>query len=300
MRIPAPLALLLVLSASFASRSAEAAARRTLEHRLPVDAIEVLAFSITQDVGTRFVTLPPEASPYDTDSLARELAQVSTRIEGRLERVVARVLRDRSLGLVTRLVGLEATVDRGGSARSVAVGGLEGASVSMRVLPSGELLDSVGWEHLYGAGRPGELLTDLLLMSILRLPYAVPTEDSAIPTTFRLRVPVDDSLNRDQTWELTWLAAPSPCGGRCQAFAYEGRIKEAAVDRHPARALGGTGQGSLRGTIVLATRNGALVSHEWELRTAADVRTAREDGSVRAEVAQDRVVRGRIVPAGPP
>ena len=288
------LLILLSISVIAAAAGTASAGRRSLSYRLPTDAIEGLSFTVEHRVQTRALELPPEAESYDTAGLMADLADVRTSVQGRMERTVARVFRDESLGLVTRLVDLQGSVDRGTGAHPAVLQGLEGKSVSMRMLGSGELLGSLGWEHLAGATRGGDLVRDVLLMSMLRLPYAVPSGPGSIPTTFRMRVPVDPLLNLDQRWTMAWTAAVAPpdCK-RCSALSWTATMTEAAVDGHPARPMDSAATGQGQGTIVLGPR-AALVAHDFVIVWTRTVRSLRENDTRRAEIEQVHTITGRV------
>lgn len=272
------------------------AARRNLKYRLPTDAIESLQFEVQHTVTTRFDTLPPEAEPYDVKALEASLAEVKTSLSGRIERVVGRVFRDSSLGLVSRIIDLEGTIDRGEGAVPVNWSGLEGKSVSMRMLESGELLASAGWQHIAGAARGGDAVYAVLLQSILRLPFDVPAQGGAVPLTFRSRVPVDPLLNLDRGWNLSFTAGepPAGCGRRCVALNYEGTVTEAAVDQHPARPMKRDSTATVSGTVVLGNRAGFVKDHSFEIRWTHAVESLRENGTTRAAIVQEQVTTGRI------
>ena len=270
------------------------AARRSLIYKLPPDTVEGLTFEATHRVQTEFVELPPEAEPYDTDALFASLADVSTTVSGRMERVVARVFRDRSLGLVTRFIDLEGTVDRGEQAVPAPLDGLEGKSGSLRVLDSGEVLAGSGWQHIAGARRGGDLVRSVLLQSVLRLPFMVPANGGALPTRFRLRVPLEPLVNLDQDWDIAYREGTPPADcKRCVALDYEGTVKEVAEDRHPARPMNRESTAEVSGTIVLDKR-GLLQSHSFSLAWTHEVQSLRENETPRAQVRQLHAVDGVI------
>jgi|GEM_PF-1555743 len=272
------------------------AGRRSLRYRLPADAIETLSFDVAHTVQTSFDQLPPEAEPYDTDTLQASLATVTTEVSGTIERVVGRVFRDRSLGLVSRVIDVAGSVDRGQGAEPLDASGIEGKSVSMRVLESGELLASAGWQHLAGGGRGGDAVFTVLLQSILRLPFEVPSNGGTLPTSFKQRVPVDPLLNLDQTWDLLYSAAevPDGCGRRCVAVSYEGTITEAAVDGHPARPMKRDGAAQVSGTILLDSKSGYVRDHTFKLAWTFTTTSLRENGTPRAVITQLQTTKGRV------
>ncbi len=272
------------------------AARRSLRYRLPADAIETLQFDVDQTVVTRFDRLPPEAEPYDVPALEQSLASVSTHLAGRIERLVGRVFRDSSLGLVTRVIDLDGSIDSGAGPHPVDWSMLEGKSVSMRVIDSGELLASSGWQHIAGAGRGGDVVQAVLLQSVLRLPFQVPEGEGSLPMAFRLRVPLDPLLNLDQAWDLSFEAADAPpgCGRRCVAVTYEGTATEAAVDGHPARPMKRDSRAVVSGTIVLDGKAGFLKEHRFRLAWVHSVSSLRENGTPRAEITQEQTITGVI------
>ncbi len=288
------LPLLISVAALAALSNPALAGRRSLTYRMPSNAIEALSFTVDHRVQTRAVELPPEAEPYDVEGLLAGLGDVNTVLSGRLERTVGRVFRDRSLGLVTRVIELSGTVDRGAGPTEAQLQGMEGKSVSMRVLESGELLASLGWSHMAGAGRGGDLVRDVLLFSVLRLPYTPPANGGAIPASFRLRVPVDGLLNLDQSWSLQWFEAEAPADcSRCTALRYEATMTEAAEDRHPARPMDSASTGEATGTLLL-DRRGTLVAHDFGLVWTRTVRSLRENGTRRAEFEQVHTVKGQL------
>ena len=287
---------MVLLAAVLGAGLADAAPRRTLRYGFPHDKVETFAFEVSRTTTTEFIHLPAEASEFDVGSLESRVGQVTTRVQGSLERVLAQVFRDDSKGLVTRLVGLEGTLERAGESRPLATDALEGKSVAMRVLASGELLDSAGWAHLAGAGRGASLVEELLLQTIMRLPASAPKAGDVYPANYRLRVPLDAFLMRDQTWVVQFEAAPVPesCGRGCVAFSYQGAITEKAVDNHPARPMRVQGAGSVTGTVVLSRGARALVEHSFTFDWDRTLRSERANGTLRGELRQVERVIGSL------
>lgn len=287
-------ALLLVVASLLAATVATAASRRNLNYALPEDRIEAFTLSVTQVVETSLVTLPPEADAYDTDDLMQRLSRAETTASGRLERVVARAFRDGSLGLVTRVESLAGTTDRGEGPRPLEINALQGKSVSLRVLKSGQVVDSFGWTHLSGAGGGGDLVTEALLQSVLRLPNTVPSK-RPVMATWDLRIPVDPFLEREQAWVLTWteVEPPADCR-RCTALAYTGTLTERSRDTHPARPMSLDGEGTVEGTVVLGKPARRLLQHDWSMTWTRTTRSHRADASLRGEILQSVELTGSI------
>jgi len=271
------------------------AARRSLKYGFPQDRIEGFAFELTRTIETEMQHLPAEAEGFDVASLTARIGTVETRLEGRIERLLARVFRDFSSGLVTRLVDLRGTVARGGESVGLSTDVLEGKSVSFRVLPSGELLDASGWDRLAGAGRGGDLVSELLLQTVMRLPRDVPRKGRVVPSTYRVRVPVDAFVTRDQNWIVAFEAgeAPADCRG-CVAIEYRGEITETGLDKHPGRPMKLTGTGTVSGSMLLARGSRALLRHAFVFDWERTVESTRANGTLRGRVKQTEHVEGTL------
>ncbi len=287
-RAAAAAALLLAAAVLAAATVADAAGRRSLRYHLPQDTLESFRFEVAQRVTTELTRLPPEADAYDVASLTERLDDVSTAVSGRLERYVGRVFRDSSLGLISRLVDVEGTIARGADAPApVDLGVLEGKSVSLRVLGSGEILDSFGWAWFSGAARGADLVVEPLLLQVFRLPAHAPKSDP-LGSTFRVRWNVDPSLERvvDHVVAFSPADAPDSCR-RCVAMTYTADLREASRDQHPARPMALDGTGTLSGTLVVGAPVAGgrpLVSHTWEATWDRTVRSEREGGALRGEI----------------
>jgi hypothetical protein len=225
------------------------------------------------------------------------LASVESRLEGTLERFVAKSYRDGTLGVVSRLVGLSGTIGRDGESKPSSFSQLEGKSMAVRLHASGELLHSNGWPYFMGGGRGGELAQDVLLQSVLRLPRHLP-KSAGEGNSFIVRVPVDSALERSETWMLRYLPAvpPEDCGKHCYAITYSGELREKSRDKHPARPMTRTGDGTVSGTLVLQGkgRMKRLLSHEWTLQWNREIKSHREDGRVRGRLLQQVTSSGSL------
>jgi len=284
------LSALLLLALGVLSTPVEAGARRSLAYLFPMDHLESFAFELSTVSQTRLVRKPADASRFDLAKVEERLSDVRTRTRGRLDRSLARVFRDSSLGLILRVVDLEGSVARGpgGEAAELDLSGLEGKSVALRLHASGELLDSHGWSHLLGAQRPGSVLGDLFLQSTLHLPAHLPKPNGSVARSFRTRVPVDASLQRDRTWTLSFTrsVAPEGCGRGCVALSYAGTVLEQSTDTHPARPMGLRGTAVVAGQLVLRGRKGRLVSHTWDREWTNTITSQTAAGRTRGEVVQ--------------
>ena len=293
---PRLLACCCLVVALLATQVAGAAVRRNLYYRLPQDVLETFAFEATHTVSTAFSRLPPEAEPFDVASLEARLGKVETVFRGTLERMVARVFRDRSFGLVMRVLDLSGTIDRGEGASPLDVAQMEGKSLALRLHSSGEVLDSFGWSHFSGGGRAGDLVLEVLLQSVLRLPNVPPTS-RPIGSTFVLRIPIDPMLERIQHWVIAYTptADSQVCRG-CLAVDYAGEIREDSRDLHPARPMKLDGLAKVSGTIVVGPGPGhrELRSHRWRITWDRTIRSERDNGTVRGELTQTASIDGRV------
>ncbi len=289
----AAVALALLLLGALAG-AAEAGPRRNLTYNLPEDRLESFALEVRQVVETSFTRLPPESKDYDVDDLMSRIGRSESKATGRLERVVARAFRDGSYGLVTRVAALEGTTDRGEGPRPLELNALVGKSLSLRVLSSGQVVDSFGWGHLAGASGGGDLVADALLQSVLRLPNTLP-RGRPVMATWDLRVPVDAFLQRVQSWVLTWTEAPAPADcKRCTALSYTGTLKEVSRDVHPARPMSLEGEGTVEGTLILGAGSRRLQQHDWTTRWTRSVRSHRANDTLRGELSQSVELTGSL------
>ena len=276
---------------------AAAASRRSLTYGIPQDRLESFAFETELRLEMEPVQMPAEAESFAVQPVLERLGSTTTAVGGRLERMVARVFRDGSLGLVTRVTDLQGTIVRDDAApEPIQLKRLEGKSLSLRIKPSGEILDSHGWSHIEGANRGGAALTELWLLQVLRLPIRIPETETGVPSTWRLRIPVDERLERDQNWSLRFVREEPPegCGPSCLALSYSGTITEDSRDTHPARPMSLQGTAEVEGQIVLRGARRHLASHRWSIQSERSVRSHRANGTVRGELRQRLITNGRL------
>lgn len=274
------------------------AARRSLHYDFVENEVASYQFESRRLVRTGIARLPAEADRFDHAPVFQRIAEVESRLEGRLERFNAKRYRDGTVGIVARLVGLSGTIQRGDEAVERGFDELEGRSLSYRTHTSGELLDSHGWSHFMGGGRGGELAQDVFLQSVLRLPRHLPRGEQTITNSFTVRVPVDPALERSTLWMVRYSSGPTPedCGPRCWAVDYSGELSESSTDKHPARPMTRKGLGTVSGRILLAGRGRAkrLLAHEWTITWDRRVASQRPNGTLRGELTQTVEASGNL------
>jgi hypothetical protein len=270
-----PAAALCVLLAALPA-SAEAA-RRDIALRVARDAFERFRFETEHTVTTALGPAATDQTELDLSTLDAPLAPYTVRVRGQLERLLAREFRDRSWGIVARVVAPAGELVRG-SSTPLDLTALAGRSVSLRVQDSGELLESAGWDGAIGAGREGAFVDDVFLAQLPHLPPKV-LPDGPVPVSYRLRLPLDKTLNRDQRWDLQFRpgAARPDCKG-CVVLDYEGAVTEVSEDKHPARASRLEAKAAVSGTIVLSDERGFLIEHTYRADWTRTV--ARPSGQV--------------------
>lgn len=288
--------LIALLVLGLAAVAQASTSRRSLFYTVPEDVTERFDFEVTHAVTTELRVLPEEAERYDLTPVRRRLGHWTDTTAGLLERQVARVLRDRSLGVLVTARQLRGSVDRGEGPEPADISALEGKSVALRMLPSGELLDTHGWDHISGAARGGERLLEVLAALSFRLPVSLPRGTDPVGGTFRTRMRVDPHLERRQDWVVSYrlTEAPPDCPKPCLAVAYEADIHEDSQDKHPARPMELDGTGEAHGTILLHARSHRLVGHDFSLSWQRELTTRREDGAVRGTIGQTVQVDGRV------
>jgi hypothetical protein len=224
-----------------------------LQYRLVADELDAFSFELRQVVTSE-------------GSSGALIPEFTTRLSGELQRYVARIFRDGSLGMVARVISLEAASERGGQSRSVDVTDLDGRSVSLRLNGRGELLDSVGWQQLRRAGSQ-DLLDDVFLRSVARLPPRLPPPARPETMTWRFALTVQEGLSCEQTWILTYTRASGPqpdsCPRSCVLLDYEGTVRETCVDERGGMRRSGDGEVSGQLALAGAGRRRVLRSHQW-------------------------------------
>jgi hypothetical protein len=232
-----------------------------------------------------------------TERVGFELLQpFSTRVMGTVQRYVARIFRDGSLGVVVRTMGLDGSIKRVGmSETKLDLSAVEGRSVSLRLDRGGAQLDSTGWLHLRRAGA-GDLLDEVLLGSAPRLPARIPAHGELVAGSYRIALPIDKGVSCQQTWVLSYSRVEEQldaCSGSCCAVAYEGTVRENCMDR--ASALERSGVAKVTGQLeinVLGVRSRVRAHRwiiDWERRLATTqsveeiIQHLRAEGSLVAE-----------------
>jgi len=222
-----------------------------------------------------------------------------TRVSGRTQRYLARIFRDGTLGVVVRTWELTGAIERAGAeATALDLTGVDGRSVSLRVDRSGALLDSYGWLHFRRSGS-GDLVDEVLLGAVPRLPPGIPDRDEVVASTYRLALPIEEGLSCDQTWVLSYSRLseqPPTCRGSCTTVAYEGTVRESCEDRARGLKRGAVAKVSGQLEIKEHAASRRLRAHRWSLDWERRLTSARDgeigdviqhlqsDGSLVAEV----------------
>ena len=235
-----------------------------------------------------------------TERLGATLIQpFTTRVSGKAQRYLARIFRDGTLGLVVRTWELTGAIERAGAeATSLDLSGVDGRSVSLRVDRSGALLDSFGWLQLRRSGS-GDLVDDVLLAAVPRLPPRVPETTQPVASTYRLTLPIEEGLRCDQTWILSYSRPPEQsqeCRGPCKPVAYEGTVQERCEDR--GRGLERSAVAKVSGQLQIKgdATSRRLQSHRWSLEWERRLTSVVDGGG--ADVIQYMQSDGSLVAEG--
>lgn len=257
-----------------------AASARALQYRLQPDELGAFAFELTRDVIT-------EAEP------AGLVPRFTSHVSGELQRYVARVFRDGSIGMVARVVSLEGAIERGEQRTPLDLDAVDGRSLSLRLERGGEMVDSYGWQQLRRAGA-GDLFDDVFLQSLVRLPRRLPEGGGAESMTYRSVILVEEGLSCAQTWVLSFQRsreAAESCTGSCVVLEYEGQVQENCVDA--VRDMERHAEGEISGQIVLAGvgLRRTLRAHRWRLswdrRLVTQSSEARSGSTVRQQLVSE-------------
>ena len=225
-----------------------------LQYRLKPDHLESFHFELSRSVRT--------------ERAGHSLIQpFTTRVRGKVERYLARVFRDGTLGVVVRTVNLDGTIERAPASqpKPLDLGAVDGRSVSLRVDRSGALLASYGWLEVRRAGV-GDLVDEALLFAVPRLPPQIPAPGQSVAGTHRIEIPIAAGLSCEQTWVLTYTRPLEPlqdCRGSCRAVSYEGSVREKCEDR--ARGMARTSIAEVQGQLEItgSAQHRRLRAHRW-------------------------------------
>lgn len=225
------------------------------------------------------------------------LQPFTTRVEGTVQRYIARVFRDGSLGLIVRTMGLDGSIERAGSSESkLDLSAVEGRSVSLRLDRGGAQLDSYGWLQLRRTGA-GDLVDEVLLGVAPRLPSRIPAEGQHLAGTYQIALPIENGLNCQQTWVLSYVRLqkqPSACNGSCRAVGYEGTVSEKCMDR--ASALERSGVAKVKGQLEINVHGARsrLRAHRWNVEWERKLSSAQADQPI-GEIIQRLHAEGSLV-----
>ncbi len=182
-----------------------------------------LSLPVSASEGTDVVSLYDFeiSASFSTDELVSET--LPSRWTGRIERSLARVFRDGSMGWRVYLDEVQA-----GTVDEMHPSSLTAKAFEMRTFPTGEVLRLVDFDHLAGADRDGELLTPLW-WSLSPLPPALKPGRSAMRrSVFPLIITKSVGIRFQAT--LDWT--------------YVGKVREPTLDKRKLLHL--TYQGSVQ------------------------------------------------------
>jgi hypothetical protein len=270
---------------------------RTLRWNLPDDRVLVYGFETTHQLRTTLDVLPEGELGDLAGDIAAVLADSTITLRGEIEVFKAQYFEDTTHGTVMRITSTEGDCSDCGPGSSLDVEGLVGKSVALRGFDSGEVFETIGYEHFSGFGRYGELFADLFPQMSVRLPQELPPpgETRTVHSTVPLRI--DTYTMVAQTWHLTYHTEgePAPCfiGKSCVELVYSGTIEEQGTGRDPAHFTTTAGSGTVDGRVLMALDRGQFQEHGYTVDLERTITTyegpfeiGRESGTVRAVLSQ--------------
>ena len=268
---------------------------RSLRWNTPDDAAFRYTFETEHHLQTTVESLPPGAG--DITVIAQKLADATFSLHGIMEKFKALYFNDGTAAVIVRLVGVDGK-QTGPVEAPIDVAGLVGKSVAMRIFDSGEIFETLGYEHFAGYGRFGELFADLFPQIYTRLPHELPEVGKSMFVRSTIPLAIDASTLVEQEWEITYRreGEPVPCelGNNCVTLVYEGTIRETGANRDPRHftLLDGTGQVS--GTILFSLEREDFEEHRYSIDIEHTLETydgpfdvGKEEGQLRAVIKQN-------------
>ncbi len=272
---------------------------RSLRWNTPDDTILHYTFESRHEVDTDLVRLPAGVDASEVAALQQRLTGARYELQGALEKFKAQYFDDGTSGVVLRLESLTGGQRTDEGLVPLDTEGLMGKSVALRTFDSGELFETLGFEHFSGFGRHGELFVDLFTLFNGLLPNEVP--EPGKPKFVRSTRPVryDTFTQVEQVLQLTFERIegdPVPClvGEACVQLRYAGTVREEGLGKDPAHYTAMEGEGTLSGTMLFALDRGDFQQHDYDLAMERSFVIYEapfdpdegERGSVRAEIHQ--------------
>ena len=175
---------------------------RSLRWNLPDDTVLRYSFESIHEVNTSLDQIPPVLSPDELSDLEAKLAGETFEIRGELERFKVQYFDDGTAGVVVKVVSASGGEQTPQGLQGLDVEGLLGKSVALRTFPSGEVFETLGFEHLTGFGRFGSLFAEIFTQLNVRLPVELPEAGSTINVRSSVPLRVDRYTLVRQTMNL--------------------------------------------------------------------------------------------------
>ncbi len=270
---------------------------RTLRWSTPDDTVLAVGFETSHRVTTSIDRVPEGALGERADEIRDAIAESTIELRGTLDVFKAQYFDDTTHGTVIRITSAEGDCDGCGPTSSLDVEGLVGKSVAVRGFDSGEVFETLGYEHFSGFGRYGELFADLFPQLHVRLPPSLPAPGDAVAVRSTVPLRLDRFTIVAQTWNLTYRTEgePAPCiiGRSCVDLVYSGTIEEEGTGRDPTHFTTTEGHGTVEGSILFALDRGRFQEHAYTVDLQRTITTyeapfeiGREQGEVRAVLTQ--------------
>jgi hypothetical protein len=271
---------------------------RTVRWNTPDDTVLHYTFESEHAVETHLERLPTGVDPAEVAAMQERLLGARYELSGALEKFKAQYFDDGTGGIVLRIQSLTGGQRIDGGIVPVDTEGLIGKSVALRVFDSGEVFETLGFEHFTGFGRHGELFADVFTLFNVLLPNQLPEPGSPIFVRSTRPMRLDNRSEVVQTLQLTFdrVGEPRACmlGEACVELTYEGKVSEEGLSKDPAHFTRVEGEGTLTGTMLFALDRGDFQEHEYTLAIERVITTYEapydegdgEQGVVRAEVRQ--------------
>lgn len=273
-------------------------AYRTLRWNTPDDVVQLYTFETVHDIETSLETLQAAVAPETLAAIEGKLREQRFVLSGTLEKRKAQYFLDSTSGYVITLVSIDPPPDDAGLTSPLDVDGLVGKSVALRAFDSGEIFETIGFEHFAGYGRFGDLFADVFSQLMMRLPPELPDIGATIAVHNKVPLKIDPLCKLEHTWEVEFqrTGEPEPChiGRACVELRYDGTLEEKGFNKDPRHVTEVVGSGTVRGTMLMALDTRDSQEHRYEVQISRTIRTYEgpfdrsegEEGTVRAVLQQ--------------